>query len=493
MHGLITHRKTVYFFAAFMSVLLSLWAVLKESVINPDAICYLQSAQSMPLGLSFAAHICDQAKWPFYSMLIYGVSSVTHLSWLHAAYLLDGFFSLISVLTFIAIIRFLKGSTRVLWFAAFAILLAHEFNAVREYIIRDHGFWAFYLLSMLFLLRYFQKPRWCYALLWSSCLLLATLFRVEGLFFLVGLPFVAWLLKGARWQSFLKLNTLAFIGLVMMAGWFFLHPHASLQQAGRLGDVQFQLVNGFTHTVQHFQVSTAALKQHVLNRYAAQDASMLLFLMLLSSYLVHIVSNLTFVYAALVVYAWCRRMPSLDTSARIIIWSYAAINIAVTAVFFAENMFLSKRYLLALSLTLMLWVPFALDNLAAQWSKRKWPIVLALFLVIVSGLGGIFEFGHSKKYLRDAGDWLAQNLPRDAKLYSNDYQVMYYSAHFGNDIFTKAREFTAQIPNDSWQQYDYVALRLDKSSNLAPLAAFGAPAQQFKNKRGDQVLIYKVH
>src|SRR3990167_7645795 len=90
----------VYLTAASLSIILSCWAALRESVVNPDAICYLQSAAAMSSGLKAAMHLCPQAMWPFYSMLIYGVVSITHLSWVTAAYFLNGFFSCISVLMF---------------------------------------------------------------------------------------------------------------------------------------------------------------------------------------------------------------------------------------------------------------------------------------------------------------------------------------------------------------------------------------------------------
>ena len=76
-----------------------------------------------------------------------------------------------------------------MWLAAGVILLSHELNSVREYIIRDHGFWTFYLSSLFFLLRFFKKPIKSYALGFSLSLAIATLFRVEGSLFLLFLPF----------------------------------------------------------------------------------------------------------------------------------------------------------------------------------------------------------------------------------------------------------------------------------------------------------------
>ena len=54
---------------------------------------------------------------------------------------------------------------------------------------------------------------------------------------------------------------------------------------------------------------------------------------------------------------------------------------------------------------------------------------------ILSALGGIVDFGYSKAYIHTAGDWLAAHVPAKATLYANDYQLMYYSQHFGKRLF----------------------------------------------------------
>ncbi len=149
----------------------------------------------------------------------------------------------------------------------------------------------------------------------------------------------------------------------------------------------------------------------------------------------------------------------------------------------------------------MLWVPFALDRLIQSWQSKEtpaWLLPLVLSLMVIASLGGIFDFGYSKAYMRRAGDWLAANVPPSATLYSNDYQIMYYSQHFGNDIFQKVKEYNdpSILREGRWKNYDYVALRLDrkalveKADVLQEIAP--APVQVFRNKRGDQVVIYKI-
>jgi len=501
-----TKDSFVIYFAAAVSILLSTWIAYREYVINPDAICYLQSAAVLGAGgLRKAMNLCVQAQWPFYSVLIYFFSQLTQLSLSVSAYALDAVFTVITVSSFILLVRQLGGNRRVLWLAAIVILLAHEFNSIRQYIIRDHGFLAFYLLSLLFMLRYVSTLFWGHALAWSLSLLVATLFRIEGAVFLVILPWTIWFqFSFTLWQrikGFLQLNAIALSAGLAVFGWLIFHPEISLASLGRMQDLVFQLFHAVGMVWQRFQVSIDGFSQTVLAAESLGDASMVFILTLMMWYLLRVATNLSLLYTALLAYALkCKSLP-LTRPSKLVLMGYLATNVLITSLFLAQHLFLSKRYLLALTLILMLWVPFALDSLITAWENRKvpaWFTPLVFLLITVASVSGIIDFGYSKAYMRRAGDWMAENIPLAANVYSNDYQVMYYSRHFGNDIFAKIKEYNDPntIANDRWQDYDYVALRLSKKDLLEKTAVFQksglVPAQVFSNKRGDQVVIYKI-
>src|SRR6266568_2913029 len=93
------NNNLLYLFALGTSLLFSLWVACREVVINPDAICYLQSAAIIgDGGLRKAMNLCGQAQWPFYSALIYFTANLTFLSLTAAAYTLDAIFTALSVL-----------------------------------------------------------------------------------------------------------------------------------------------------------------------------------------------------------------------------------------------------------------------------------------------------------------------------------------------------------------------------------------------------------
>jgi hypothetical protein len=392
-----------------------------------------------------------------------------------------------------------------LWLAALVILLAHEFNSLRDQIVRDHGFWAFYLLSLWFFIRHFQIPnteryqRFCCAIFWGMALVIAGLFRVEGILFLILLPFSAFFEAKqtitARLMTFLQFNTLAIIGCAGLMLWLLLHPDQSLS---RLSEVQFHLLHGVSRLVDAFQQSAQALATSVLSVYSARDANIILIGMLISWYFISVISNVSLIYAILIIYAWCKKIANFDR-ARLAIWAYILVNVIITAAYLVEYMFLAKRYLIGLSLVLILWVPFVLDNLLSQWRLRKWPFILSLFFIVIFGLSSILHFGHSKKYIRDAGDWLALHAPNNAIIYSNDYQLLYYANHIGNAIFTQGRLFENlnYIGQNKWQQFDFLALRINAKSSTAEQKILQeihlTPVEIFQNDRGDQIRIYQIH
>ncbi len=500
MHGVIQQSKGnlrwIFGFAILASLGLSLWINLHEYVVNPDAICYLQSAASVKDGLYAAIHICDQAKWPLYAFIIYYFSIIAHLSTQTSAYVIDAIFSAITVITFMSIVHFIVPRVRVVILAAIVILLAHEFNSIRQYIVRDHGFWAFYLMSIFAMLHFFQDLKWRYAFAWSLCIGIATLFRVEGALFYLLAPLVSFFDCRHRFlqrvYAFIKLNLITICGISVFATIFAIHPHLQLT---RVGELQFQIMHGSDFVVQHFSELKQSFAKNILTADSANEAGVVLFLMFASWYLYSVVMNLSVIYTFLVVYGWVKKSITTERTVYPVLFAYIAINVLITAVFLAEHMFLSKRYLIAMSLVLMFWVPFALDMILDRW--KKWCMGLLLFIMLVSSLGGILDFGYSKKYIYDAGQWLSENAPANASIYSNDYQVLYYSHHFGNDIFDKAREYNDlnALNNGVWKQFDYLAIRVTKneeSTITIVMKQINFPlVKEYSNKRGDQVKIFR--
>ncbi len=480
-----------------LSFILSAWVDWNQQVINPDGICYLQSAQAYPgLSLKGITQLCAQAQWPLYSVLIQKTTQWTHWSYLTSAFVINGLFSALSVALFILISWELGATTLVLWFALLTILFTHDLNSVRDSIIRDHGYWAFYLLSLYALIRYWKKPSLRLALGWSSALIVATAFRIEGAIFLMLAPtLVLFRKENAGWirvKQFFSLHSIALLALVSVIIAVALHPEFASEKWGRVAELIHQLLGAPQLALARFQQWRDALVQYVLPMEAGRDGQVILILTLITGYFYFVLKSFGWVMTALVAYA----LRTIKLPAQAPLWCYLAINFIITALFYAQRFFFSRRYLVAMTLVFLIWVPFALAKLWYALPRQRQFAYAAILVIILSGTGPLINRGVSKTYLRDAGNWLAANIPANANLYVNDYQVMYYSNHFANDIFTRRIQYSDPhtIAGENWRQYDYLALRLNhemKADQYQPIK-LPLPIQVFCNERGDRIAIYRT-
>jgi hypothetical protein len=492
--------KALYGISALLSLVISWFVCSQKTVINPDAICYLSSAEILlQSGLHQAMHLCPQAIWPFYSTAIAFFSSFTHLDFTTSAFVLDALFSALTVCFFVAIVFELGGSARTGWFAAATILTAHHFNLLRQEIIRDHGFWCGYLFSFYLFLRFCREPRWMTALAWSASLLLATLFRIEGAVFLFAAPLFVWMQRGGwgrRFKAFMMLNAPLFIVLLGLGVYLALSPAQTFNQLGRLSDLSHQWHDGLHIVLDNIQRMREAISTHVLGAPALRDTTVVTVLLLISWYVVNVVSNLSLVYTGLALYGWRLQRRHLASSARWAVLAYLIVNVSVTTLFFLEHQFLARRYLIALSLILMLAVPFALERLFTPPIKRRWMTVGVAVWLAISAIGGLWHFGHSKAVLKEAGGWLSGHLQQTDRLYVNDYQMMYYSKHFGFTLFQTWDDYQKEgMPSlAKLKHYDYVALLTHKKQEDAASRLVQTikvkPLQVFSNQDGDVIYIY---
>jgi hypothetical protein len=91
---------------------------------------------------------------------------------------------------------------------------------------------------------------------------------------------------------------------------------------------------------------------------------------------------------------------------------------------------------------------------------------------------------------------LSTHVAKSQSLYANDFQLMYYSQHYGNDVFKQLPIDLNRIANNQWRHYDYIALRSskhddDKTTTIEQAMAL-SPVVTFSNTRGDTVRIYQI-
>ncbi len=246
----------LFAFVVSLSFLFSLITIYFDSVINPDGICYLLSAQSLGYeSVRSVLHLCAQSQWPFYSSLIFALTKTLSFSYLTSAYVIDAFCSMGSALIFVLIVKEMGGSKTALWLAALTILLHHDLNGLRNSIIRDHGYWLAYLTSIWLMLLYFKKPVISRALGWSISLILAALFRVEAVVFLLLVPIAIFFVPNKsfaeRVKEFFHLQLLNIFLFFCLMIWF-LYKNEDLQSLGRISEFVQQFHTAWIKIIYNF-------------------------------------------------------------------------------------------------------------------------------------------------------------------------------------------------------------------------------------------------
>jgi hypothetical protein len=482
--------------ALFGSLLLSISAYLCHDPINVDGILYLHTAETyLNNGLDAAL---AEYRWPLYSILIAATSQLTHLSLLHAAQLLNAGLVGLLVVVFIKLIEELGGSRPVMIAATLIILLYPPLNHDRSLIVRDFGYWAFALLSLWQLLRFAKYQKWQHAFTWAFFMLLATLFRIEGGVLLLFIPFAFCLQTGdikSRLKHFLQAYTLMIgIAAIALICWI-VHPLSI--PLGRIKELYTQLLEGFSLSTAALQTKIKAITQLLQPDVNINDVSILVIIGLLGLFIWRILTSLGLANIILSYHAHAYKLHQISRQAKSILWSFTLINAIILLVFLGQRFFLSERYIILLSLSLLLWLPFSLVTLYENWRTQQtqglshlFPLICLLMVsMLVSSVG---HFGHSKGYIVDAGTWLKQHISRNDTLYSNSQEILFYA-----DRSSRTEDANPSIlQNGQWKKFDFLALRFNHKQPAIEHQVLKQlqlkPIQIFSNHRRDQVLILQV-
>ncbi len=491
--------------AMLVSIILSAWAVFLDDVVNNDGTLYLHIAELLDRGEWQAAF--QLYKWPFYPFLISLVAKVPGLDYEYAAHLLNAALTALAVVCFISLVRELGGNKATVLAAAILVLLYPGINEYRSFIIRDTGYIGFYLLSLLFFFKSLKSQGWGYVASWVSSILIATLFRIEGFVFVAMLPLLFYIEKHAgqrmRVSGFIALIGIA-CGLTVVLAWW-LGGGITAPDPKTIGPETIGLLQSlWESTTTAMFTKITLLGETLLSEHASDHAPTVFFVSLLVILLAEILRRLTLVNAALVGHALYHRLIFPMTRAKTIwIW-LVLVNLMILMIFVFATQFLTGRFPLALSLTLMLAVPFSLVVLHGAWrdqrTKRQtknWLFPAVCVLILLFGLDGLYS-PTNKTYLKEAGVWLKENTPAKSSLFGNNLIVMYYSGRKVSRYeavyeWQRTREL---IRSGRWLNYDYLAFRIkredSKRSVLLAQMLRKDSIKTVRNKKGGQVVIFQV-
>jgi len=503
------------FLATFLaSFLISLWRLYMDDVINNDAIEYLASAKAFAQG-SWQQGF-EIYRWPLYPGLIALLSNLVGLQLETAAQLLNMLLWSWAVLAFLALVLTLGGDRLTLVIAAIMLLLYPGFNSTRAFIIRDPGYIAAYLMAMLALFEYWKNSQRPVLLRWGAWTLLSALFRVEGAVFLVLTPFFIlwWKLQSrlSRWWIVLMLLVIALVFAAAMGWWLYI-PAPGSQKLDLLQQPLAAIGSAWLQIGEDLSEKLLILKTDILGVYSAKYGSWVLLFAMLLVLLAASVAKIGFIQACVIGYAMRQRwwFPRQDLRQP---WlCYVLINLLILTTFVVVKLFLSQRYSLALAMSFLLLLPFALSRLYLLWQggSKKTPglgslgsgktvswLVPALFvLLLLIGIRTLAGYT-SKANVKQAGRWLQAHSTAYDQVLSNNKIFNYYTAKPRAQLALSAnwQQFVTRILSGEWRQYDYIAVRLTREERyrLARLQRLlqRQPIKTFPGRHNSVVAIFRI-
>lgn len=492
--------------ASLLSLLISLF-MSHDFFINNDGIYYLKGAEALLHHGTESTH--PSLVWPFYPILIAGLSYFTFLPVEYSALIWQALFQIILIISFINIIRLLGGNKTIQALAGLTLLLNPELVDYRNFIIRDFGYWAFLLASFYYFLDYCKNPSWLKAGLWFVTIVIATLFRIEGVVILGLTPLLCFLSPKQSWKIRLwngvRLYTFGFI-IISALCLFLLLSAKDISMLGRLADL-LGWWNDLTHNIA--SQWRDLLKKQSLPLWQVHEDSLHIFLLggFLSYFIYELIKVINPLFFGIVLYGqWhhCLEKFAGSLEKRLVL-GFLAINLFIPLVFLSSRWFVRGRFLMPASLILLLWVPFTLYALYQRWHqhpfvKRHYRALKILLGVLLLSLliDCMFKFNSPGALIKESAHWIETHTPEDATLYSNNYPLSYYAHRPGPNFNANpsAPFLEEALTNNQWKKYDYLALFIKRKNKTSEALIEGSipypPIKRFENKRGYQIWIYEV-
>ena len=459
-----------YRWLAAASLLLSLWLIAMDPLINRDAIIYLRTAEAyLQNGFVASQQLFGR---PLLSILFATVHQLTGIPLVYAGLLVNSLFYALLCIAFVATLHALGGDRRVQLLGAVVILSHPVLNEHRSSIMRDPAYLAMLLLALREMLLYTRDPRTLHQLRWLGCILLAILFRFEGVFFALLAP-LSLLLCGDlphRLRHCLRMLLPQVLVLGLLAAGLVLYQ-STLQPGTRLFPgigLYFDQLIGFPA---RFGATASASAEAMLEFTAREDASIALLAALIAILVLNICRALTWPWLITLLWGWrSRLLTRLRRDDHRVLFAHLSISLAYLAAFTLINRFMLERYALHLVVFLLLYLAFILNALWQSGGRRvlrKW-LVAALLLVM--SIDTLHNRDHEKAFIRDAAEWLAANAAPESRLVSNEKYLAYFSGmsfdwreaeHRGFDL----RQLLASPA--FWRHQDYLAMRIRRGDQEA--------------------------
>ena len=498
MYQLYRDRPLLVACMVLANVALSTWCYYLDPVINFDGVIYTSVAQLLLDGQTSAAF--DYYSWPFYSIFIATTSQLLSIDLEFAAFVLNTFFAISLTLAFVCIVAELSNNNRrTIFIAIVVILLFPSISKYRSFVIRDFGYLSCYLWSLYFIFRFCATQNKNHLIGWLVFAAISSLFRFEGIVFVLIAPYFLFLFGATaipnRKKLLALLSVVIAVGSAALVFWYINDKYMDSVKVAGLAGKDIQNLNDLF--IANIQARLGNQTFSVMSLFGLVIANT-------GDVAYELIRRMALFYFLFVLYAYVKRL-TLNGDLQRKIWHiYVATNLLMLLAFSMTNNFLVSRYTMASVLTLLILAPFAIDRLftvsktSKTWLKLAVGFsILVLTVVSVEGL----DVKTKKLHIKSAGEWINQNLPRDATVYSNNKLAVYYAKRgvaANLDHLYSLGKLIEFIKSRQIRDYDYTVI-VGKQSNYGEDVTrqtlayhFGTPIKVFVGEDGHFAHIYNT-
>lgn len=501
----ISSKQLVYFFVV-LSVIVG-WRLnyIQHGWVNNDFVLYHESARLFSLGEWKQGF--DVFQWPFYSLLIASLAKLLDVNLHFSAQILSILTFALTSYSFLTIIRISNGSKLVI--ASGALILfssGYLVGSVMPMLLRDPGAWAFFLLSIIFFVRFYREFFWADAIAWQLSAIIATLFRIEYITYLALMPFIITANSGLslaqRSLLFLKAQSIGILLLLGLTALLAFSPSLSIDDFGRLREVPMFFGDKYKLMVELFTQKASIMDRQVLNGDWGGYATFGLLLAFVGMSAATCLGSLGWLNAGLLFFSRDREILISRDTRHILLFAVLLSVVNILVIVFSVFL-LAGRYTAPLAFVLMIVSSFALGSLVVQSRKSssyvfKTVVFLIVLFMMLGILKNIWPKSEGANFQQNAVAWLRANNIDNSQVFFDNARTRYYaSAPFQGIIDKRSEYLEDSIRNHEIARYRYLVInhsasRLDREDLIAkelPQFRIVQRFYGFKNKKS--IVIYE--
>lgn len=487
--------------------LLALYVILlSRGLINPDGVAYIEAAGLINMGNWADAQQLQIKLKLFYPLIIASLHNLTSLDYQTSAYLFTILSFSATSAGLLILVRELGGDWRTM-LAAAALLFTSPYlvGDLLPMLVRDHGFWAAHVWSLVFFVRIVQNPAWRNIFGWSIFALLALMFRSEGLTYLLLMPLaLSFLKQGEGVRKILHTLMRVYSPLILVSVVAVLYyltgaPKALMLLSGTKEAMRAAI--SFYGKLDHGLAVKADTYSLVLGDFIADYALGGIVLTLLYVVFSKMLTSAGIGQLAMALYALKLRVTAhFQEMHKVMVWAvFLGLGNAIAVAF--SFFLLPKRYLVSVATITIVYAAFGLKAIYANWrslpAKKNFLFPIIVVVLCIQFLFIAWPHHPQSAYEKTAAEWIKANVPSGSQIYFDTGRMHFYAT--GNAVFfvdKKWKKLQRDMASGAHKKFDYVVVhvstKLPEQQSYMEQQLGTSPLVQFDDGRHKKILVFKL-